>query len=215
MTKKAVLLLSGGVDSAVCLAWLMRQGFDVYALTFDYGQRNRFEIDAAATLAQQMGAIEHQIKQVDLTSWGGSALTDRQLEVPSVATDQVPVTYVPARNTIFLAMALAWAEVLGAQTLCYGANELDYVNYPDCRRAYIDAFQTMANLSTRAGSEGKKFDIITPLIQLDKPGIVQLGLDLGVDFSLTQTCYNPAADGAACQVCDACRFRAEAFAAIE
>jgi 7-cyano-7-deazaguanine synthase len=214
--KKAVCLLSGGLDSATTLACARRDGFQTYALTFDYGQRHRVELEAAARVAAQLGAAEHRVFRLDLRAFGGSALTadidvpkDRQ---PARGTEEIPVTYVPARNTVFLSIALAWAEVLGSSDICIGVNAVDYSGYPDCRPEFIRAFEQMANLATKAGVEGRqKLRIHTPLISLSKADIIRLGLELGVDYSLTHSCYDPV-DGLACGHCDSCLLRRAGFA---
>lgn len=208
---KAIILLSGGIDSTVCLAMAQSAGFQCYALTLNYGQRNQFEIAAAKKIAEQLGAVEHKVLNVPINDWGGSALTDKSLTVPEAATVAIPATYVPARNTIFLSLALGWAEVVDASAIFYGANQQDDLNYPDCRQDYVNAFTTMANLATKSGVTGKPLTIETPLIAMSKIDIIQTGLDLGVDYSLTQTCYNPKDGGVACNHCDACRLRQAAF----
>ena len=217
MPRPAVVLLSGGLDSATCLAIAKRDGFDAYALSFRYGQRHAVELEAATRVAKAFGLKEHRVVDIDLRAFGGSALTgdipvpkDRD---PATMGDDIPLTYVPARNTIFLSFALAWAEVLGANDIFIGVNALDYSGYPDCRPEYIAAFQQMANLATRAGTEGgKKLTIHTPLIALTKKEIVRRGLDLGVDFSLTRSCYDPTPEGEGCGACDACVLRLKGFA---
>ncbi len=214
--KKAVCLLSGGLDSATALACARRDGFQTYALTFDYGQRHRVEMEAAARVAAQLGAAEHRVFRLDLRAFGGSALTadidvpkDRQ---PARGTEEIPVTYVPARNTVFLSIALAWAEVLGSSDIYIGVNAVDYSGYPDCRPEFIRAFEQMADLATKAGVEGRqKLRIHTPLISLSKADIIRLGLELGVDYSLTHSCYDPV-DGLACGHCDSCLLRKAGFA---
>ena len=214
--KKAVVLLSGGLDSATTLAIARNQGFGLYALSFLYGQRHDFEITAAKRIAQAFGARDHIITEIDLRSFGGSALTD-EMDVPKDRpiddrASVIPITYVPARNTIFLSFALAWAEVLEAEDVFIGVNAVDYSGYPDCRPAYIRAFQTMANLATKAGVEGKqRLTIHTPLIQLSKAQIVLKGKELGVDYSLTHSCYDPDLSGSPCGRCDACRLRRRGF----
>lgn len=214
--KKAVCLLSGGLDSATALACARRGGFQTYALTFDYGQRHRVELDAAARVARHLGAAEHRVFRIDLRAFGGSALT-ADIDVPKDRhTDQIsveiPVTYVPARNTVFLSIALAWAEVLGSSDIYIGVNAVDYSGYPDCRPEFIRAFEQMANLATKAGVEGRQhLRIHTPLIHLSKAGIIRLGLELGVDYSLTHSCYDPVA-GLACGHCDSCLLRKAGFA---
>jgi 7-cyano-7-deazaguanine synthase len=213
---KAVCLLSGGLDSSTCLALARRDGYECYALSFDYGQRHRVELQAAARVAQAMGAARHVVARIDLRQIGHSALT-ADADVPKGRSAQdmshgIPVTYVPARNTIFLSFALAWAEVLEAPDIFIGVNALDYSGYPDCRPEYIDAFERMANLATKAGVEGRlRVRIHTPLILLSKAGIVKLGRELGVDFSLTHSCYDPGADGRPCGQCDSCLLRRKGF----
>lgn len=213
---KAVLLLSGGLDSTTLLAVARRDGFDVHAMTFRYGQRHANEIDAARRVAACFGVQDHVVADIDLGTFGGSALTSDSIDVPrdrDVGERGVPVTYVPARNTIFLAFALAWAEVLGAADIFIGVNALDYSGYPDCRPEYIEAFERMANLATRAATEGSLLlRIRAPLINLTKAQIVQLGTSLGVDYAVTQSCYDPDASGAACGHCDACQLRLKGFA---
>jgi 7-cyano-7-deazaguanine synthase len=213
---KAVLLLSGGLDSTTLLAVARRDGFDVHAMTFRYGQRHSNEIDAARRAATRFGVKEHVIADIDLRTFGGSALTSNDIDVPrdrDVRESGVPVTYVPARNTIFLAFALAWAEVLGAADIFIGVNALDYSGYPDCRPEYIEAFERLANLATRAGTEGSLLlRIRAPLINLTKAQIIQLGTSLGVDYAITQSCYDPDSTGAACGHCDACQLRLRGFA---
>lgn len=211
--KKAVVLVSGGLDSATTLAIARSWGYDCYALSFDYGQRHRFELEAARRVARALGARRHQIVTLDLTWVGGSALTDRALTVPHETTTGIPVTYVPARNTIFLSVALGWAEVLGAHDLFIGANAVDYSGYPDCRPAFIEAFERLANVATRDGIEGHPFRVHAPLISLSKAEIIRAGLDLGVDYSLTFSCYDPDPAGRPCGRCDSCRLRAQGFAA--
>jgi 7-cyano-7-deazaguanine synthase len=213
---KAVLLLSGGLDSTTLLAVARRDGFDVHAMTFRYGQRHANEVDAARRVAARFGVHDHVVADIDLRTFGGSALTSDSIDVPrdrDVGERGVPVTYVPARNTIFLAFALAWAEVLGAADIFIGVNALDYSGYPDCRPAYIEAFERMANLATRAGTEGRLLlRIRAPLINLTKAQIIQLGTSLGVDYTVTQSCYDPDSTGAACGHCDACQLRLKGFA---
>jgi 7-cyano-7-deazaguanine synthase len=214
----AVLLLSGGLDSTTLLAHALNEGFDVYAMTFRYGQRHATEIDAARRAADAYRVRDHVIVDIDLRTFGGSALTS-EIDVPKDRDlsqgepHGIPITYVPARNTIFLSFALAWAEVLGAQDIFIGVNALDYSGYPDCRREYIEAYERMANLATRGGVEGTNpIRIRTPLIDLTKAQIIRLGLELGVDYALTQSCYDPDATGAACGHCDACQLRLRGFA---
>jgi len=213
---KAVLLLSGGLDSTTLLAVARRDGFDVHAMTFRYGQRHATEIDAARRVAARFGVHDHVVADIDLRTFGGSALTSDSIDVPrdrDVGERGVPVTYVPARNTIFLAFALAWAEVLGAADIFIGVNALDYSGYPDCRPEYIEAFERMANLATRATTEGSLLlRIRAPLSKLTKAQIIQLGTSLGVDYALTQSCYDPDTGGAACGHCDACQLRLKGFA---
>lgn len=217
--RPAVVLLSGGLDSSTALAVAKRDGFAAYAMTFRYGQRHSVEIDAARRVAQAQGVMQHVVVDIDLRQWGGSALTS-DVAVPKdrdvvTYSAEIPVTYVPARNTIFLSFALAWAEVVGAQAIFIGVNALDYSGYPDCRPDYIDAFARMANLATRAGVEGtQRLEIHAPLQHLTKAEIVALGHSLGVDFSLTTSCYDPAPEGTACGRCDACQLRLNGFAAV-
>jgi 7-cyano-7-deazaguanine synthase len=214
MRPKAVILLSGGLDSATCLAEAKHQGFAACCLSFDYGQRHRAELTAAARVAAAMEADEHRILKLDLAQFGGSALTDASLEVPvSGVRPGIPITYVPARNTIMLSLALAWAEVLESRDIFVGVNAVDYSGYPDCRPEYIAAFEVMANLATRAGVEGRKLTLHTPLMSLSKARIIQMGRQLGVDYGLTVSCYQADDQGRACGVCDACRLRREGFAA--
>lgn len=209
--KKAVVLVSGGLDSATSLAIARQAGFDCYALSFDYGQRHRCELTAAAKVAQQLGAREHKTITLSLDEIGGSALTDISISVPKQASTGIPVTYVPARNTVFLSLALGWAEVLEAYDIFIGVNAVDYSGYPDCRPEFIQAFQHMANLATRAGVEGHKISINAPLIHLSKSQIIQRGVGLGVDYSLTISCYDPDREGRACGLCDSCRLRRDGF----
>jgi 7-cyano-7-deazaguanine synthase len=217
-TESAVVLLSGGLDSATALAVARGDGFRCYALTIAYGQRHAVELDAAKRVAQAQGAVEHRIVHLDLRAFGGSALTsdeaipkDRALEAMQ---DSIPVTYVPARNTVFLSLALAWAEVLGSFHIYVGVNALDYSGYPDCRPEFVAAFENLANLATKAGVEKKgSFRVHAPLIQLSKADIIRLGTSLGVDFGLTHSCYDPTPDGAACGRCDSCILRRAGFEA--
>ena len=211
--KSAVVLLSGGLDSATVLAMARQQGYACYALSFDYGQRHQIELEASQRVALAHGAVQHKTIRIDLAGMGGSALTDDSIAVPEQAGTGIPVTYVPARNTVFLSLALAWAEVLGAWDIFIGVNAVDYSGYPDCRPEYIAAFQRLADLATRAGVEGGHFQIHTPLIELSKAQIIQEGLRLGVDFSQTLSCYAPDAQGRACGRCDSCRLRAAGFSA--
>lgn len=213
-SSSAVVLLSGGLDSATTLAIAREQGFQCHALSVDYGQRHRAELHAAATIARALGAVEHRTLRVDLGGIGGSALTDPSIAVPETPQVGIPVTYVPARNTVMLAFALAWAEVLNAPQLFIGVNAVDYSGYPDCRPAFIAAFERVANLATKAAVEGTtSFRIATPLIDLTKAQIIHRGLELGVDFSLTVSCYQADVQGRACNRCDACRLRREGFKA--
>ncbi|MCB1827939.1 MAG: 7-cyano-7-deazaguanine synthase QueC, partial [Coxiellaceae bacterium] len=209
--KKAIILLSGGIDSTTTLALVSSQGFVCYALSIAYGQRNYPELASAKQSVEKHGAVEHRIVDVNINDWGGSALTDHTLEIPKEASNDIPMTYVPARNTVMLSIALSWAEAIGAHDIFYGANHVDYSNYPDCRPDYIAAFETMANLATRDGREGKPFRIHAPLLEMNKAEIIALGTKLGVDYSTTVSCYDPDQDGLACGVCDACRFRAKGF----
>lgn len=209
--QKAVVLVSGGLDSATVLAMATSQGFACHALSFDYGQRHQAELVAAAALAQALGAVEHKVIKLDLAGIGGSALTDASLAVPDYPTQGIPVTYVPARNTVFLALALGWAEVLQTHDIFIGINAVDYSGYPDCRPEYIKAFQALANLATRAGVEGQQIMIRTPLLSLSKAQIIQEGTRLGVDYSRTVSCYTADDQGRACGVCDACRLRVAGF----
>ena len=208
---KAVILLSGGLDSATILAIAKDQGYQCYALSFNYGQRHAAELNAAAKIAKAIGVLEHKTIDLDLTQIGGSALTDNNIDVPESPTEGIPITYVPARNTIFLSYSLAWAEVLDINNIFIGVNAVDYSGYPDCRPEYIQAFERMANLATKSGVEGKKFTIHTPLIDLNKAEIIQQGTRLNVDYALTISCYQVDEDGVACGVCDSCRFRKEGF----
>lgn len=210
-TRRAVVLLSGGLDSATVLAIARSSGFACHALSFDYGQRHHAELDAAARVAEQQGAAEHRVFRLDLAMFGGSALTDARIAVPEQASTGIPVTYVPARNTIMLSIALAWAEVLECRDIFIGVNAVDYSGYPDCRPEYIAAFETMANLATRAGVEGKQLRIHTPLMQLSKAQIIRLGTGLGVDYNATVSCYQADVAGRACGVCDSCRLRRQGF----
>lgn len=211
--RTAVVLLSGGLDSAVSLAIARAEGFGCHGLSVDYGQRHRAELDAAVRVATALGAVEHKVLKVDLTAIGGSALTDPGIPVPESPTDGIPVTYVPARNTILLSLGLAWVEVLGAADLFIGANSVDYSGYPDCRPEYLHAFEEMANLATQAAVEGRTFTLHRPLIYLTKAEIIRRGTDLGVDFSATVSCYQARDDGRACGRCDACRLRRAGFEA--
>ncbi|CAD5107352.1 7-cyano-7-deazaguanine synthase QueC [Zestomonas carbonaria] len=211
--KKAVILLSGGLDSATVLALAKAEGYACYTMSFDYGQRHRSELRAAERVARQLGAVEHKVIGLDLDGMGGSALTDASIDVPESPTEGIPVTYVPARNTVFLALALGWAEVLGARDIFIGVNAVDYSGYPDCRPEFVAAFERMANLATKAGVEGDGFRIQAPLQDMSKAEIVQVGLRNGVDYALTVSCYQADEDGRACGKCDSCRLRAAGFVA--
>ena len=211
----AVVLLSGGLDSATVLAMARSQGYTGHCLSIAYGQRSQSELDAARRVAEALGAAEHKLISIDLSSIGGSALTDSAIAVPTdgVIAGQIPVTYVPARNTVMLSLALAWAEVLGAQDIFFGANAVDYSGYPDCRPEYMHAFEALANLATRAGVQGSRLRLHTPLIDLSKADIIRRGMALGVDYALTVSCYQADAQGRACGQCDACRLRRAGFEA--
>ena len=211
--KRAVVLLSGGLDSATVLAMALAEGWQCHALSIDYGQRHRAELAAAANVARALGAAEHRVFPIDLTIFGGSALTDPAIAVPTAPAAGIPVTYVPARNTIFLALALAYAEVTGADAIFAGMNAVDYSGYPDCRPEFLAAFETLANLATKRAVEGAPLAIETPIVRMTKAEIVRRGHGLGVDFALTVSCYNADAEGRACGNCDSCRFRREGFAA--
>ena len=211
--KRAVILLSGGLDSATVVAMARAEGYSCYTMSFDYGQRHRSELDAAARVARDLGAIEHKVIGLNLDGIGGSALTDSSIDVPETLGEGIPVTYVPARNTVFLSLALGWAEVLQARDIFIGVNAVDYSGYPDCRPEFVQAFEVMANLATKAGVEGNGFRIQAPLQNLSKAQIVQAGVKLGVDYSLTVSCYQADAQGRACGKCDSCRLRAVGFAA--
>jgi len=210
--KRAVILLSGGLDSATVVAMAKAEGFSCYSMSFDYGQRHRAELQAAEQVARQLGVIEHKVIGLDLNGIGGSALTDDSIAVPETPSEGIPLTYVPARNTVFLALALGWAEVLNAQDIFIGVNAVDYSGYPDCRPEFVKAFETMANLATKAGVEGQGFRIQAPLQYLSKAEIIQVGTRLGVDYGLTVSCYQADAQGRACGRCDSCRLRAAGFA---
>jgi len=209
--KRAVILVSGGLDSTTVLAMARQQGYDCYTLSFDYGQRTRSELLAAERVSIALGDVEHKVVKLNLDSIGGSALTDMAIAVPEEQTTGIPVTYVPARNTVFLSIALGWAEVLGAQDIFTGINAVDYSGYPDCRPEYISAFETMANLATRAGVEGNKLTIHSPLMKMGKSEIISAGVKLGVDYALTVSCYQATAEGLACGKCDSCRLRRQGF----
>ncbi|WP_317929110.1 7-cyano-7-deazaguanine synthase QueC [Halioxenophilus sp. WMMB6] len=212
-SKKAVVLISGGLDSTTVLAIAKSQGFECYCMSFDYGQRHRAELAAAQQTAQALGAADYKVISLNLNSIGGSALTDTNIAVPEASTEGIPITYVPARNTVFLSIALGWAEVLEASDIFIGVNAVDYSGYPDCRPAFIDAFEKMANLATKMGVEGSKLTVHTPLMKLTKGEIVQLGVSLGVDYAKTVSCYQADEQGRACGRCDSCRLRKEGFAA--
>ena len=213
MKKRAVILVSGGLDSATVLAMAVAQGYQCYTLSLDYGQRHRIELDRAKKVSVSSGAHEHRVVRIDIGNFSGSALTDREVDVPTVESSDIPITYVPARNTVFLSAALGWAEVLGARAIFIGANAVDYSGYPDCRPEYIEAFQNLANLATKAGVEGDQIKIEAPIIHLTKSEIILKGLELGVDYSQTISCYNPRTDGKICGECDSCRIREEGFKA--
>ncbi|MDD2720346.1 MAG: 7-cyano-7-deazaguanine synthase QueC [Gallionella sp.] len=211
--KHAVVLLSGGLDSATVLAMARAQGYACHALSVDYGQRHHSELDASRSVARALGAIEHRVVNVDLGGFGGSALTDDKIAVPEQESTGIPLTYVPARNTIMLSLALAWAEVLNAQDIFIGVNAVDYSGYPDCRPAFIEAFERMANLATQAAIEGKPLTVHAPLLHLSKAEIIRQGNQLGVDYSATVSCYQADQQGRACGVCDSCRLRRAGFTA--
>ena len=211
MTKKAVVLLSGGLDSTTVLAIARDQGFECHTVSFDYGQRHQAELNASRQVSAVLGARDHKLLKLDLRDIGGSALTDDGIDVPEQIEEGIPVTYVPARNTVFLSLALGWAEVLGARDIFIGANDVDYSGYPDCRPEYLQAFEAMANLATKAGVEGDHFHIRAPLLRLTKSEIVQEGDRLGVDYGMTVSCYQADDDGRACGVCDSCRYRRKGF----
>jgi 7-cyano-7-deazaguanine synthase len=210
--KRAIVLLSGGLDSSTVLAMARARGYECYALSVHYGQRHGVELGAARQIATVLGAREHRVMGIDLAGIGGSALTDRSIAVPETPTAGIPVTYVPARNTLLLSLALGWAEVVGATDIFVGVNAVDYSGYPDCRPEFIEAFERLARLATKAGIEGVRFRIQTPLIAMSKADIIRKGTELGVDFSMTVSCYQARPDGAACARCDSCRLRAAGFA---
>jgi 7-cyano-7-deazaguanine synthase len=210
-SRKAVVLVSGGLDSTTVLAMARAQGYQCYTLSFDYGQRHRAELFAAERVSAALGDIEHKVVTLNLDSIGGSALTDLSIAVPEEETQGIPITYVPARNTVFLSIALGWAEVLGAQDLFIGVNAVDYSGYPDCRPEFIQAFEDLANLATRDGVEGRKFTVHTPLMSMGKDEIIRAGLKFGVDYALTVSCYQATEDGLACGLCDSCRLRRQGF----
>ena len=209
--KRAVILLSGGLDSATLVAMVRAQGYSCYTLSFDYGQRHRAELHAAERVARELGVVEHKVIGLNLNGIGGSALTDSSINVPEAPSEGIPLTYVPARNTVFLSLALGWAEVLKARDIFIGVNALDYNGYPDCRPEYVEAFERMANLATKVGVEGQGFRIQAPLQNMSKADIVKAGVGLGVDYALTVSCYQADDSGRACGKCDACRLRAEGF----
>lgn len=215
MNDRAVVLVSGGLDSATVLAIAKHEGYACHALSFDYGQRHGVELDAAGRISRSVGTLEHRVVKVDLAAFGGSALTDTGLDVPESPTRGIPITYVPARNTVFLALALAWAETLDARHLFIGVNAVDYSGYPDCRPAFIAAFERLANLATRVGVEGGRIKIHAPLIQLTKADIIRRGVELGVDYAATVSCYRPSSSGEACGRCDSCRIRRDGFVAAD
>ncbi len=209
--KNAVVLLSGGLDSATCLAIARDQGYQCHTIAFDYGQRTRSELDAAVQVSGALGALSHRVIELGMGNIGGSALTDHSIDVPEDGGEGIPVTYVPARNTVFLSLALGLAEVVDAQAIFIGVNAVDYSGYPDCRPAFIDAFQSMANLATKAGVEGRPMQIETPLMHLSKAQIIQQGVALGLDYGLTVSCYQADENGNACGKCDSCRLRSQGF----
>lgn len=209
--KRAVVLLSGGLDSVTALAMAREQGFDCYTLSFNYGQRHHAELNAAENLSKKNGAISHKVIDIDLSGIGGSALTDLNIKVPEHYEEGIPVTYVPARNTIFLSIALGWAEVLSAEAIFVGVNAVDYSGYPDCRPEFINAFEQLANVATKAGVEGQKLTVIAPLIEMTKADIIKAGIRLGIDYSQTISCYQADNAGKACGKCDSCRFRQQGF----
>jgi 7-cyano-7-deazaguanine synthase len=209
--KRAVVLLSGGLDSVTALAMAREQGFECYTLSFNYGQRHHAELNAAKTLSSQSGAVAHKVIDIDLSAIGGSALTDQTIDVPEHYEEGIPVTYVPARNTVFLSIALGWAEVLSAQAIFVGVNAVDYSGYPDCRPEFVAAFEQLANVATKAGVEGQKLTVHAPLMTMTKADIIQQGTRLGIDYGQTISCYQADADGRACGKCDSCRFRQQGF----
>lgn len=211
-SKKAIVLVSGGLDSATVLAIAQNEGYESYALSFDYGQRHVHELSQSKKVAKAFGATQHKIAKIDLGIFGGSALTDDSIDLPDHEEEGIPITYVPARNTVFLSMALSWAEVLGANAIFIGANAVDYSGYPDCRPEYIQSFEDMANLATKQSIEGAPFKILAPLIDLTKAEIILCGIQLGVDYGITSSCYDPRSDGKPCKLCDSCRIRAAGFA---
>ncbi len=211
--RRAVVLVSGGLDSATTLALARERGFACYALSFEYGQRHRLELAAARRVAESLGCVEHRVVRLDVGWVGGSALTDASIPVPDRPTSGIPATYVPARNTVFLATALGWAEALEARDIFFGANAVDYSGYPDCRPVFVEAFERLANVATKAGVEGRGFRVHAPLMTMSKADIIRTGVRLGVDYSLTLSCYQPDASGRACAQCDSCRLRSRGFAA--
>lgn len=211
--KRAIVLLSGGLDSATCLAKAISEKFECFALSFDYGQRHRGELEASEKISRSLGAAGHRVFKLDLAQWGGSALTDTEIDVPDYNGSGIPVTYVPARNMVFLSLATAWGEVIGAHDIFIGVNSVDYSGYPDCRKAFISSFAETARLGTCAVDENWKWTIHTPLQELSKAEIIKLGVSLGVDYSLTTSCYNPDGAGRACGRCDSCHLRREGFRA--
>ena len=215
MKKKAVVLVSGGLDSTTCLAIAKDQGYETYALSFNYGQRSVSELEAAKRVAEALHCVEHKVLSLDMGQFGGSALTDARIDVPISQTTGIPITYVPARNTVFIANALAWAEVLNASAIFIGVNALDYSGYPDCRPEYVAAFQTLIDLATKTGVEGHKISLESPLIDLSKADIIKTGVRLGVDYRLTVSCYQADIAGAACGLCDSCRLRKKGFEIAE
>jgi 7-cyano-7-deazaguanine synthase len=209
--KRAVILVSGGLDSTTVLAMAKAAGYACYTLSFDYGQRHRAELFAAERVSAALGDVEHKVVKLNLDSIGGSALTDTSIAVPEEATEGIPITYVPARNTVFLSIALGWAEVLGASDIFIGVNAVDYSGYPDCRPEFISAFENVANLATRMGVEGQSLTVHAPLMSMGKDDIIRAGIELGVDYALTVSCYQATAEGLACGKCDSCRLRAQGF----
>jgi 7-cyano-7-deazaguanine synthase len=208
---KAIVLLSGGMDSSTALSIAIKEGFECYALTLDYGQRHQNEINSAKNIVKDFKITEHKLVSIDLTVFGGSALTDKNIKVPEQASSGIPITYVPARNTIFFSLALAWAEVIEADAIFSGVNAIDYSGYPDCRPEYISAIQELFNLATKITSEGKSIEVCAPLINMDKKEIIKIGIENGVDFSKTVSCYQLDQHGKSCGLCDSCRIRSKAF----
>ena len=216
---EAIVLLSGGLDSATAAAWALAEGYSVTAISFDYGQRHRIELRAAKAVADDLGITDHVSIAIDLAAFGGSALVDKSIDVPknrseNVISNGIPVTYVPARNTVFLSLALALAEARNASSIVLGVNSIDYSGYPDCRPEFLNAFETLANLATKSGVEGTQFSLLAPLVSLTKPEIIELGLSLGVDYGLTTSCYDPKENGQPCGECDSCVIRAAGFSAV-